>query len=337
MHRWLLSALLQLAASRRVLVTTFGGSGATGVMGALRAAGFATNSISDGDRLKFMPLTRMGRELTAKKGLMCEKKRGDKCFDRVFVVLRDDPVRALASIIGSRRTSSVRSGLKRGCRRCPHQFAGAPKDVLRKVFRHARQTNSDGFGMDNFVESWLKVAESHELMSSSTRYPPIMFVDANTLASPDFQCFLYAYLELGDLDTQTRLSRALAAPQTMHHRPNATALMDAASTQVYDELKMKVKRALDHSHEAAVKTFWNVTRLCRHRDLSSPLATAASQPPAVALRRPSKREMREIREVRGERVKGPKPIDPITLIPDELWDATLFAILDQTAKALRNA
>ena len=50
-----------------------------------------------------------------------------------------------------------------------------------------------------------------------------------------------------------------------------------------------------------------------------------------------KREMREIREVRGERVKGPKPIDPITLIPDELWDATLFAILDQTAKALRSA
>jgi len=54
----------------------------------------------------------------------------------------------------------------------------------------ARQTNGDGFGLDNFVESWLKVAESHELMSSSTRYPPILFVDANTLASPDFQCFL---------------------------------------------------------------------------------------------------------------------------------------------------
>ena len=65
--------------------------------------------------------------------------------------LRDDPVRALASIIGSRRTSSVRSGLKRGCRRCPHQFAGAPKDVLRKVFRHARQTNSDGFGLAHAV------------------------------------------------------------------------------------------------------------------------------------------------------------------------------------------
>ena len=44
-------------------------------------------------------------------------------------------------------------------------------------------------------------------------------------------------MELGDLDTQTRLSRALAAPQTMHHRPNAKALMDAASTQVYDTLK----------------------------------------------------------------------------------------------------
>ena len=101
MRRWLVAALLPLATSRRVLVTTFGGSGATGVMGALRAAGFATNSISDGDRLKFMPLTRMGRELTAKMGLMCEKKRSDKCFDRVFVVLRDDPVRALASIIGS--------------------------------------------------------------------------------------------------------------------------------------------------------------------------------------------------------------------------------------------
>ena len=40
----LLAALLPVVTSRRVLVTTFGGSGATGVMGALRAAGFATNS-----------------------------------------------------------------------------------------------------------------------------------------------------------------------------------------------------------------------------------------------------------------------------------------------------
>ena len=101
MRRWLVAAVLPLVTSRRVLVTTFGGSGATGVMGALRAAGFATNSISDGDRLKFMPLTRMGRELTAKKGLMCEKKRSDKCFDRVFVVLRDDPVRALQNRVTS--------------------------------------------------------------------------------------------------------------------------------------------------------------------------------------------------------------------------------------------
>ena len=44
-------------------------------------------------------------------------------------------------------------------------------------------------------------------------------------------------------------------------------------------------------------------------------------------------EMREIREVRGERVKGPKPIDPIALIPDELWDATLFAILDHVVSS----
>ena len=49
-----------------------------------------------------MPLTRMGRELTAKKGLMCEKKRGDKCFDRVFVVLRDgfsDLLRAIPGVL----------------------------------------------------------------------------------------------------------------------------------------------------------------------------------------------------------------------------------------------
>jgi len=329
-------AIAPRAAGRRILVTTFGGSGATGVMGALRATGFTTNSISDGDRLKFMPLTRMGRELNAKQGRMCEKKRSSHCYDRVLVVLRDDPVRALASIVGSRRTSAVRGGLKRGCRKCPNQLAGAPKDVLKKVFRHARETNADGFGLDNFLESWLKVQSSHALMSSSTRFPPILFVDVNTLASPDFQCFLYAYLEMGELDAQTRLSRALAAPQAVHHRPNARALMGPPETKVYDALKTKVKKALGHSHEEAVRTFWNVTRLCRHRDLSSPLATTSPESPGLALRRPFKREMREIRVVRGEaQAKRPRPVDPIALIPDELWDATLFAILDQTAKALR--
>jgi len=330
------AALLFLAAcasGRRVLVTTFGGSGATGVMTALRSAGYTTNSLSNGDRLKFATLTKIGHEMNIQGGQVCMRKQKNKCFDRVIVIVREDPARAIVSVIAGQRRD-VRPALARGCTNCPRNFPGSTiKANLASVFRHAGHAGRDGFGAANFLESWTKVSESHELMSTSTRYPPILVADVNTLASPDFQCFLYGYLEVRELQTQMKLTSALSTPQSMRRRPDPVTLMDPAARTVYDALRTSVGETLDRAHADAVRTFWNATKACRHRDLSSPLATTAAEPPAT-LKRPHGRPKTYHTTdglpppKKGASMKKPEPeIDPVALIPDDLWDATLFAIL----------
>ena len=58
---------------------------------------------SAGDRLKFATLTKIGHEMNIQGGQVCMRKQKNKCFDRVIVIVREDPARAIVSVIAGQR------------------------------------------------------------------------------------------------------------------------------------------------------------------------------------------------------------------------------------------
>mmetsp|Transcript_27682 Transcript_27682/g.83029 ORF Transcript_27682/g.83029 Transcript_27682/m.83029 type:complete len:348 (-) Transcript_27682:19-1062(-) len=329
-------ALAASAAGRRVLVTTWGGSGATALVTALREAGYTTNSPTGTDFLKFAPVNRVESIAAPRHGKFCLRKQhgghpGQRCFDRVLVVVREDPGRVIASLMERKahELKTIRETLTRGCKHCRRKLpkAGRGREALQALFQLSGAKGKDVFGLSTYFESWARVVQSHALMSTTTRYPPVLFVDADMLAAPDFQCFLYAFLDARDLKTQTTLSALLASGRADSVRGDPSKLMGPKAHQIYQDLRARAKELLDHSHAAVVTTFWNATKTCRYRDVEGPLATEALEPPPAVLKRRYKRaEPRKYRKVRKE-----DEVDPIDEIPDEEWDEILFSLLEQTA------
>ena len=260
---------------KRVLVTSYGGSGSTGVMAALREGGLGTNSLKNADHLKHGSASGTLHLMRARDGEFCMKHSKDKCFQRVLVVERADPARAIQSTVARFGLQHYRL-ISRGCQACPSTFLGRNKGkgaLLESIFSASGQAKQDVYGLASHVSSWFKVAESHQLMSNTTKWPPILFADVALLAADDMQCLLYAFLDIRDPAKQAALTRALQQKHETARRDPPEALMTDAARIVYDKLGRRVAAALDHSKRALRRAFWQSKRCpgrlrSRHASLS---------------------------------------------------------------------
>jgi len=247
--RWLVAAaavwggVLRSAAGRRVLVTSYGGSGSTDVMESLRAAGFGTNSKKNAEALKHATATATARKLGARGGRLCWRHRRDKCFDRVLVVDRAEPAKAIVSTVSRFGLQHYRRVAK-GCRRCPRSFGprGAGKDdQLRAIFAAAAAAGKDVYGMHNHFASWAKVDDARLRNVSRSPWPPLLFADAATLAAPAFECVLFDFLGVADAASRALLVKGLRKNRASSKRADPRALMAPDALAVYDALEARVR------------------------------------------------------------------------------------------------
>ena len=248
----LLACLAARSQCRRVLVTSFGGSGSTDVMIALRAAGFGTNSKKNTEALKHATATATQRKLGARGGLLCWKNRRDKCFDRVLVVDRADPAKAIVSTVARFGLQHYRR-VSKGCAKCPSKFGpkGAGKaDVLRSVFSSGGAAGGDLYGAANHFASWAKV-DAANAGNASSKWPPLLFADAATLADPEFECAFFSWLGLRDPASRRALVGGLRKHRASTARADPQTLMDDAARAVYGALAARVSSKIAASTAAA--------------------------------------------------------------------------------------
>lgn len=221
---------------RRILVSSYGGSGSTDVMKALRAAGFGTNSLKNAEHLKHSTASATTHRLRAQDGKLCWRNDKDKCFDRVLVVERDDPAKAIVSTVARFGLGHYRR-ISKGCQACPSPktLSGGPDfQVLRRVFDASGRAGGDVYGLSSHFTSW-------ERIDGNPKWPPVLFADATTLSSPRFACALFGFLDLKDL----KLRKAFAARMTKNHpsskRIDPITLMQNDSRRVYAKLGDRIR------------------------------------------------------------------------------------------------
>lgn len=263
-------ALPAMTSSGRVLVTSYGGSGEDHIMRNLQAVGYETNSPTNEDLLKHSTASATMRNLHIKDGKACAKYgKGEKpCYDRIIVVEHADPAKAIATTVGKYGLEHYRL-LSRGCKKCRVTFKGQATNMeaqLESIYSSSGAAGVDVYGVGSHLGSWAKVAESHRLSSVTTKWPPLLFVDAKTLGSDDFQCALYAFLGLDDDDRRRALSASLTEDRKdrgVQRRLDPETLMDDAAKAVYTKLRDRLARQLKISKVAALNAFWNATKACR--------------------------------------------------------------------------
>ena len=305
---------VHLAAARRVLVTSWGGSGSERIVETLRQAGFGTNSPKNLDKLMFASPQVALRTLEPRNRRLCFMQHETNCYDRIVVVARADPAEAIVSTVSAGALEHFRS-LSRGCATCPTMFKGRTKELLiRNVFAAAGRQESDAYGLAAHFGGWLHAANPfHKPRPERRSWPPILIADAATLADPAFQCLLYAFLGLDDparryvLSTRLRSLPPLASRRAKHY-------MDAASLRVYDRLRRHVLGGINASVADANRTYWESSRECR---LAPPVARDDDDALVERLFATGRA---------FERKKGDG--DPVDAIPDREWDTMLFDILE---------